>query len=501
MMEHSTPMMLNALRAGPTRKARLIMGALICLAVERGGGLGAGRDSATAHPLSPCLQAAKIIQLADYLMSITGPPDSYSLVRSVLFSTAGGASDEVTAFEENASFIYAVGNTPATQLKLPNEPPGAAPTRRARRVIILNSSIFVIDDEFHAAHESRTCCLLSTIEPQISGRRALVRDAADRLSLQTLFPDDLVYHIHDSGAATESAPYRLESASRGSNRETRRIQLLRVEHGVTVGAKLESSLIGGTGSWKLTVMTEDRIFRLALPPPTEGGGEIAIATPGGKELVANRPLPSGTLPHGPEGSRRLDRWDSDYRGETPAPWDIGRPANELQKVVEEGHVHPCRALDLCCGTGSDAIYLASKGFDVTAVDIAPTALRLAMQKAAKAGVSVRWILADVLALPNLGSFDFIYDRGCYHVVRDQNVSNYLKTIQSATLPGSQFFLLAARRDEQAPRETSGVTEDELRFDFLPRFDVVWLRQVRLESNRPGLGPPGWSAMLRRTATP
>jgi len=159
-------------------------------------------------------------------------------------------------------------------------------------------------------------------------------------------------------------------------------------------------------------------------------------------------------------------------------------------------------VDLCCGSGSDAIYLARQGFDVTAIDVAPTALSQAEQKARRAGASVRWVLADVLKPPSLDPFDFIYDRGCYHVVRNQNVAAYLETVWRLSRPGTQFLLLAARRDGQASNEgAEGVTEEELRFDFVPLFDLESLREIRLESNRPGMSPPGWAALLRRAAKP
>ena len=161
----------------------------------------------------------------------------------------------------------------------------------------------------------------------------------------------------------------------------------------------------------------------------------------------------------------------------------------------------CRVVDMCCGSGSDAIYLASKGFEVTAIDVAPTAMGQAQQKGRKAGVSVQWLLADILAPPDLLPFDFVYDRGCYHVVRDQNLPAYVETVRRFSRPGTQFLLLASRRDEQSREETSGVSEEELRFDFLSLFDMEWLREIRLESNRPGIGPPGWSAFLKRNTTP
>ena len=115
----------------------------------------------------------------------------------------------------------------------------------------------------------------------------------------------------------------------------------------------------------------------------------------------------------------------------------------------------------------------------------------------KPSTVVHWVLADILAPPSLKPFDFIYDRGCYHVVRDQNLTAYLETVRRFSRPGTKFLLLAARHDDQSEGGPSGVTEEELRFDFLTLFDLEWLREIRLESNLPGIGPPGWSAFLKR----
>lgn len=70
----------------------------------------------------------------------------------------------------------------------------------------------------------------------------------------------------------------------------------------------------------------------------------------------------------------------------------------------------------------NAVYLAGQGFDVTAIDLAPTALEAGRERAREAGVTVKWIQADVLNPPALAPFDLIFDRGCYHGVRRQSPS-------------------------------------------------------------------------------
>src|SRR5262249_31139609 len=89
------------------------------------------------------------------------------------------------------------------------------------------------------------------------------------------------------------------------------------------------------------------------------------------------------------------RWDERYRtGDTP--WNTGRPSTELVRVVTEDQVAPCRAIDLGCGTGTHAVWLARQGFDVTGVDLSPAAVERARRQAEAAGVAVRFLAADLL---------------------------------------------------------------------------------------------------------
>ena len=101
-------------------------------------------------------------------------------------------------------------------------------------------------------------------------------------------------------------------------------------------------------------------------------------------------------------------WNARYK-QGELPWDSGLVSRELKRVLDEAHIAPCRALELGCGTGTNAIELARRGFDVSAVDCAQRALEIAQQKAIDAGVTVNWIKADV---QNFGAgqmnFDFCF---------------------------------------------------------------------------------------------
>src|SRR5262245_24798785 len=131
------------------------------------------------------------------------------------------------------------------------------------------------------------------------------------------------------------------------------------------------------------------------------------------------------------------RWDERYeKGDTP--WETGQPSSELQRVVAEVPIKPCRTLELGCGTGASAVWLAQQGFDVTALDLSDLAIQQGRRRADEASVRVNFLVADVLHPPAelANRFDFFFDRGCYHVVRREDVTAYLETLRKLTRPGT-----------------------------------------------------------------
>jgi SAM-dependent methyltransferase len=117
------------------------------------------------------------------------------------------------------------------------------------------------------------------------------------------------------------------------------------------------------------------------------------------------------MPEDEQGQKRFtaaaqaDEWDARYSEPVGAMWS-GRPNGRL--VVEVARLTPGRALDVGCGEGADAIWLARSGWTVTAIDISEVALGRARAAAALAGVAVEWICGDALqvAFPT-GSFDLV----------------------------------------------------------------------------------------------
>lgn len=196
-------------------------------------------------------------------------------------------------------------------------------------------------------------------------------------------------------------------------------------------------------------------------------------------------------------------WDKSYKhGDTP--WDTGFPPSELKKVLESGIVSPGgHALDLGCGTGTNAIYLAQKGFDVTAVDVSNVAIKKAKEKAKIAKAHVQFIQANAPELHITGEpFDFIFDRGCFHAIDDADRIKYTKMLERLTNDESTFLLLCGNAKEPREDGPPTVKEEEIRETFSWLFDFIWIQDFRFDSLKPSEhGPLGYSCLMKRKKIP
>ncbi|QNI06646.1 class I SAM-dependent methyltransferase [Mycobacterium kubicae] len=175
---------------------------------------------------------------------------------------------------------------------------------------------------------------------------------------------------------------------------------------------------------------------------------------------------------GPSSSRRID-FDALYRGESPGeglpavqtpPWDTKEPKENVIAWMAEGLIHG-DVLDIGCGLGDNAIYLAKNGYRVTGLDISPTALATARQRAQDAGVQVTFAVADSTKLDGYtDAFDTVIDSGMFHCLDDDGKRSYAAAVHRATRPGATLLLScfsdANLADEEWPRPA--VSEQTLR---------------------------------------
>ena len=192
-------------------------------------------------------------------------------------------------------------------------------------------------------------------------------------------------------------------------------------------------------------------------------------------------------------------WNEHYRN-GHVPWDTGRPSSELQRVLPQHAIQPCAALELGCGSGTNSLWLAQRGFDVTAIDVAPLAVEQAEERVRAAGVQANFVVADLLDLPDLknGPFAFFFDRGCYHAVRRSAPEQYALAVAGQLATGARGLVLAGNAREPHTPGPPVVTEDQTRDELGLAFTILDLHEFRFDE-APGVPARflGWSCLLEK----
>ena len=200
----------------------------------------------------------------------------------------------------------------------------------------------------------------------------------------------------------------------------------------------------------------------------------------------------------PAKKSRLPDWDNMYRLGTP-PWDSGRPSPGLVQAVDERLILPgSTTLEIGCGTGANAVYLGRKRFEITAVDSSALAIERARLRCEQSGALVRFVLADIFEFAKkAGRFDFVFDSGFYHFIRQTDLERFLDMLWWVTQAGSYYLTLAGApgvADENGPPQ---VSEEDIRAELGRLFEIVHVRPCRLESPLREDGYPGWACLMRR----
>ncbi|QLE75564.1 class I SAM-dependent methyltransferase [Streptomyces rectiverticillatus] len=210
-------------------------------------------------------------------------------------------------------------------------------------------------------------------------------------------------------------------------------------------------------------------------------------------------------------------WDGFYEDRSrPVPFFVDKPDENLVSYLDRGLIAPGRALDLGCGPGRNAIHLASRGFEVDAVDLSPAAIAWAEDRSREAGAGVRFRCGDAFALVGEeldGQYDLIYDSGCFHHLPPHRRISYLALLDRALAPGGRFALTcfaAGEMGSEIPdadlyrqaRLHGGLaySPESLRRIFCD-LEEIDLRRMRDEpSESPSFGEPFlWAALFRRAA--
>ncbi|HYO97162.1 MAG TPA: class I SAM-dependent methyltransferase [Polyangiaceae bacterium] len=195
-------------------------------------------------------------------------------------------------------------------------------------------------------------------------------------------------------------------------------------------------------------------------------------------------------------------WDQHYAsGELP--WDTGDPDPHLVELVEQRVITPGRTLDVGCGTGTNAIWLSSRGFEVYGIDVAPLAIEKAEVKRRAAGTSVRFSVLDFLREDlTFGAFDFVFDRGVFHVFDDVDErARFAERVARVLSPNGHWLSLVGstegpRREHGPPRRSARDVVAAVE----PVLELVQLRSSTFDADLPSRAM-AWVMLARARAVP
>jgi ubiquinone/menaquinone biosynthesis C-methylase UbiE len=187
-----------------------------------------------------------------------------------------------------------------------------------------------------------------------------------------------------------------------------------------------------------------------------------------------------------------------------APWDIGKPQKPFVDVADQikGSV-----LDVGCGTGDNALFLAGRGNKVTGIDFLDEPIKRAKQKAAEQRLTATFLVINALDLQEIPQlFDNVIDSGLFHVFSDDDRKKYVAGLTTVLKPGGKLFMMCFSDEEPGTEGPRRISKKELHDAFAKGWEIESIQPTKFET-RPDLegfnfsegGPKAWFAVIRRVA--
>jgi SAM-dependent methyltransferase len=156
------------------------------------------------------------------------------------------------------------------------------------------------------------------------------------------------------------------------------------------------------------------------------------------------------------------------------PWDRLLPAELAEMITGPDALPPGRALDMGSGNGTKAIFVATHGWRVTAVEAVPRAVAESRRRAMKAGVRIDFRQGDVTRLEDLKlepAYNLIFDFGCYHGLNGKQRDAYVRGVNSVAADGARLLMMAFSKS--SPPVVTAVTESDLNDRFGAHWTLAW----------------------------
>jgi len=191
----------------------------------------------------------------------------------------------------------------------------------------------------------------------------------------------------------------------------------------------------------------------------------------------------------------MDFFEEAYHG-TP-PWDIGRSQREFVRLEESGKISG-DVLDVVCGTGENALFLAGRGHNVWGVDSAPAAIEIARRKAKERDLTATFLVQDTLNLQEIGrTFETGIDSGLFHTLSDPERLLFVRNLSAVLKPGGTYFMLAFSELEPGGYGPRRITKKEIQAAFSEGWRINEIQAAVFESHTRPEGSRAWMSSITR----
>lgn len=198
-------------------------------------------------------------------------------------------------------------------------------------------------------------------------------------------------------------------------------------------------------------------------------------------------------------------FDKAYERQGIAIWTETEPPKELIELVENGEIKPCKVLDIGCGEGFYAIYLASQGFEVTGIDLSKNAIKYAKQNASKKGAKINFIAMDILDLSKINEkFDFIFEWALLHHIMPEKRKKYVKDVSDLLNKNGKYlsvcfneksdhFAQPGEKERIVPQDAKVLQGQRLHFSSLEElkelfkynFKIIKSKLIKMKAGKRG----------------
>ncbi|MBF0542761.1 MAG: class I SAM-dependent methyltransferase [Nitrospirae bacterium] len=164
------------------------------------------------------------------------------------------------------------------------------------------------------------------------------------------------------------------------------------------------------------------------------------------------------------------------------PWYFDGLDHDFDNKIKELGLSSGNVLDIGSGPGTQAMEISKYGFNVTGIDISPTAVKKAARLADQRHIPVKFIVHDILKGNFEDKFDYVFDRGCFHVQDVSLRADYVRNVSNIINKGGYLFLKCFSYKQEGTEGPHRIHPDEIREAFSKNFDIISIADTLFDGN-------------------